>query len=340
MDTLQGPAGLVSEVVQVLELASAFYRDLFQERQVEEAAMESFLGCLSPRLANAEHLLLERPLSVDELGSAMLSLKCGSAPGGDGLPIEFYRTFWHLVGPILVDVFNESLAVGQLPASMRTGLVTLIHKKGPREDLANWRPITVLSADYKVLAKVLTRRLGDVLGTVVLPEQTCGVRRQSGSLSLGLVRDVMAWVEQRGLPLAILSLDQEKAFDRVSRRFLFGVLQRLNFGPLFVRWVRLLYTEAVSRIKVGGHLSPSIAQAGGVRQGCPLSPFLYILAIEPLLSRLRQDPLVQGVHLPGGEGLHATVSAYADDVTVFVTTDASFPAINVALEEFGRASGA
>ncbi|KAK3554660.1 hypothetical protein QTP70_032688 [Hemibagrus guttatus] len=101
------------------------------------------------------------------------------------------------------------------------------------------------------------------MATVVHPDQTCGV------------------------PLALLSLDQEKAFDRVSHKFLFTLLERMGFGPDFSATVRLLYAGAVSRVVINRYLSELIVQRGGIRQGCPISPLLYVLFLEPLVKRLR-----------------------------------------------------
>ncbi len=92
---------------------------------------------------------LEKEVTLKEVEVAIKSLKKGTSPGGDGLPAEFYQAFLPLVGPELVAVYQESLEGGKLPLSMRIGLVTLLHKKNSKEDLANWRPITLLNTDYK-----------------------------------------------------------------------------------------------------------------------------------------------------------------------------------------------
>lgn len=151
---------------------------------------------------------------------------------------------------------------------------------------------------------------------LVHPDQTCGVPGRMCSMNLALIRDVLAWAEQRQIPLALLSLDQEKAFDRVSHSFLFAVLERMGFGPNFITMVRLLYAGAVSKVMINGHHSGQIEQRGGVRQGSPLSPMLYVLYLEPVVERLRQDPAFQGLHIPGAGGDRARVSVYDDDVTL------------------------
>ncbi len=338
MEGLQGREGVVSDVEGMLRVAASFYRELFSGKGCVDPAAGGFLEGLTAVLKEKESLGLEGPLSLQEVESALFSLKKGTAPGGDGLPVEFYRAFWPLVGVELVEVYQESLGKGELPPTMRTGLVTLLYKKGKKEDLANWRPITLLTTDYKVLAKVITERLKSVVGLVVHPDQTCGVPGRSGSWNLALVRDSISWVEQRQLPLGILSLDQEKAFDRVSHAFLMSVLERLKFGPLFRAWIRLLYTRVKSRIGVNGFYSELVEQRGGVRQGCPLSPLLYILSLEPLVVALRSAPALTGLHLPGGRGVSAKVVAYADDMTLFLTSEQDFVVADRILQEFCKVS--
>lgn len=340
MEGLQGREGVVSNVEGMLRVAASFYGELFSGKGCVDPAAGGFLEGLTDVLKEKESLGLEGPLSLQEVESALFSLKKGTAPGGDGLPVEFYRAFWPLVGVELVEVYQESLGKGELPLTMRTGLVTLLYKKGKKEDLANWRPITLLTTDYKVLAKVITERLKSVVGLVVHPDQTCGVPGRSGSWNLALVRDIISWVEQRQLSLGILSLDQEKAFDRVSHAFLMSVLEQLRFGPIFRAWIRLLYTRVKSRIGVNGFYSELVEQQGGVRQGCPLSPLLYILSLEPLMAALRSAPALTGVHLPGGRGVSAKVAAYADDMTLFLTSEQDFVVADRILQEFCKVSGA
>ncbi len=156
MEGLQGREGVVSDVEGMLRVAASFYRELFSGKGCVDPAAGGFLEGLTAVLKEKESLGLEGPLSLQEVESALFSLKKGTAPGGDGLPVEFYRAFWPLVGVELVEVYQESLGKGELPPTMRTGLVTLLYKKGKKEDLANWRPITLLTTDYKVLAKVIT----------------------------------------------------------------------------------------------------------------------------------------------------------------------------------------
>lgn len=238
-----------------------------------------------------------------------------------------------------MEVYKEIFKRKELSESMKTGIIHLIYKKGDKRDIRNWRPITLLCVDYKILSKVLTNRLKEVMGVVVSEDQTCGVRGRTGTYNLSLIRDLISWAEDRDLALGILSLDQEKAFDRVNHKFLFKVLKKMNFGDNFVAWVKVLYNNVCSKVKINGTLGASVKQKGGVRQGCPLSPLLYVLFIEPLAEMLRQEKGIEGVHIPGGGGERAKVAQYADDTTVFFTTDRDLDKIVEVLGLYCEATG-
>ncbi|CAM2118270.1 unnamed protein product [Caretta caretta] len=213
------------------------------------------------------------------------------SPGMDGLTVEFYSVFWDVLGPDLVIVGPESLQTGVLPLSCRRAVLALLPKKGDRRDLRNWRPISLLSTDYRVVAKAILLRLGSVLADVVHPDQTYTVPGRTIFDNLYLVRDLLELGRRDGLLFALLCLDQEKAFDRVDHRYLLGTLRAFGFRPQFVGFLQ------------------------GVRQGCPLSGQQYALAIEPFLRLLHQR--LTGLVLRELE-LRLVLSAYADDVLLVV----------------------
>ena len=137
---------------------------------------------------------------------------------------------------------------------------------------------------------------------------------------------------------AFVSLDQSKAFDRVDHHFLFSVLEAFGFGPSFIKWVKLLYSNISSLVVANGFISDEFSILRGVRQGCGMSPLLYVLSIEPFAAQIRCDPHICGLHLPGS-GVEAKILQYADDTTCIVTTKASIQKVFLVAELFGEASG-
>ncbi|CAM2116433.1 unnamed protein product [Caretta caretta] len=121
------------------------------------------------------------------------------SPGMDGLTVEFYRAFWDILGPDLVTVWAESLQSGVLPLSCRRAVLALLPKKGDLRDLRNWRPVSLLSTDYKIVAKAISLRLGSVMTDVIHPDQTYTVLGRSIFDNLFLVRDLLELGRRDGL---------------------------------------------------------------------------------------------------------------------------------------------
>ena len=131
-------------------------------------------------------------------------------------------------------------------------------KRGDIKDLKNWRPISLLNVDYKIISKVLTTRLSHVLGSVVSSDQTCSVPDRSISSNVVLLHDVFSYIEGTDEATILISLDQEKAFDRVDRSFLYDLLSHLGFGPNFRKWVSTLYKGAFMQIILNGWLTDKV----------------------------------------------------------------------------------
>ncbi|KAJ8405658.1 hypothetical protein AAFF_G00316380 [Aldrovandia affinis] len=262
--------GTLAEGPAMLAVAESYYAEVFRRWACDPAAEAYLLDCISARLGGEEAWSTEADVTLEE------------GPSGEGA----------------------------LSASMQKGPLVLLYKGGDRTELGNWRPLTLLTTDWKVLAKVATTRLRRVMSGLVSQDQTCGVLGRSCSWNLILLQDVLDWVEECKL----------SAFDLVQHGFLFAVLDRMCFGPRFTGWVRTLYAGAYSCVQVNGFLGRAVEQAGGVRQGCPLSPLLYVLFMEPFAGLVHRDPGVNGVRLPGAVGEVLKIQQYADDTTLFVSS--------------------
>ncbi|KAL6481312.1 hypothetical protein MHYP_G00093920 [Metynnis hypsauchen] len=329
-----------SDPARMMGIAHIFYSNLFSNRGTDREIGEHFLSFLETSLPSAARDSLETSFSLGELTEVLGKMNRRKVPGLDGLPVEFYSTFWDVLGPEIVEVAEDVHRQGRLTESMRSGVLSLLYKKGDPKDLANWRPLTMLCVDLKIFAKALTERLKKTMSLLVHSDQTCGVPGRSATWNLHLIRDAISWAGDRNVPLALVSLDQEKAFDRVDHSFLEKVLMTLGFGPNFLRWLKTFYTEVGSRVSINGHLSDLVPQESGVRQGCPLSPLLYALYIEPLAAAIRAHPGIDGLPIPGGGGKVVKLAQYADDTTLFVRSDQSLRLALDMVQAFGKASGA
>ena len=171
-------------------------------------------------------------------------------------------------------------------------------------------------------------------------DQTCSVPGRSISSNLFLLSDMLDYIEPTNEPGILISLDQEKAFDRVNRSFLMYLLCHFGFGPSFCNWISTLYNGAYMRILVNDFLSGSVLLQQGVRQGDALSPMLYIMCVEVLACKIRSSSHIEGFLLPGAGGVQFRLWQCADDTTVFVKTMSSLYALfeTITLYEKGTAA--
>ena len=254
-----------------------------------------------------------------------------------------------MVGEELAGALNAAYSTGRLSATMREGRIVLLHKKDDRADLGNYRPITLLNCGYKLLAKALALRLGAALASVIGPQQTAFVPSRSITDNildhLAVVEDcetrLAAGEDPSTCSAAIAFIDFHKAYDSLSRPWLFRVLSHVGFGPRLQHWVRVMYTACTCRVAYNNFLSPAFPVDSGVRQGCPLSPALFVLAVEPLaayLQSLQAQGRIRPHRLAGGAAV-PTVAQHADDHTVVAADGGSMGEALQGVSGFEAASG-
>ena len=331
---------LVIDKDGLCNLLRSFYLDLFTAVPCDSSARAELLSHISSVLPFDNSEACEGLLSQGECFAALQGMARGKAPGCDGLPMEFYLKFWDVLGNDLVLVLNSAFRLGSLSRSQRRGIITLAFQKGDRLDPKNWRPITLLNADYKIASRSIAARLLKVIHLIVSKDQTCGVPGRFIGENVAFLRDVVDFCTFSGVPAALLSLDQEKAFDRVDWSFLRSTLYAFGFGQSFIGWVDLFYNNSCSAVNVNGYVSSFFSLSRGVRQGCPLSPILYILVAEVLACNIRAHNSISGLRLPHAPVPLSCVSAYADDTTLVVTSTSAIIAVFDVFSLYERGSGA
>ena len=323
----------------ILELCKEFYQNLYKAENIDDSLVKYFLEDI-PKLNEMDKNICEGLITYDECISAIKEMKDGKSPGIDGLPAEFYKIYFPLFGNSYVKMINTSFKDGLLSLTQRHGIITLICKNVEKSEyINNWRPISLLNVDYKIISKVLSKRLKLVLDKIISIDQTCSVPGRSIIDNNHLIRNIREYVEQKNIGCAFISLDQSKAFDRVSHEYLFKVLEAFGFGQQFIQWVKLLYSQIYSSIIVNGFFSEKFKIERSVRQGCSLSPMLYVLCIEPFAQKIRLDKYIKGLQLPGSL-IECKISQYADDTNCIVTSKESIRKIFVLSELYSLASGA
>ena len=275
-------------------------------------------------------------ITIDEIKWAISDMENNKAPGPDGIAKEFYAQYWDIVKVELVEIFNNSLFFGTLCKTWKEVIVKLIYKKGDSNVLGNWRPISLTNVDYKIFMKILARRLKSKFENLILNSQKCGLPNRNIA---DLLRNINAAYEYslgKKLPLLILSLDQEKAFDMVSHSFLFKILHIFRIKANYIQIIRNLYTEAKARIMINGKLSKEVELKRGLKQGCPLSMLLYAVIADPLARKIECDPIIKPIKIGN---IYVKTQQYADDMNILTTDTPSIRRTFMILDKFKRATG-
>lgn len=204
--------------------------------------------------------------------------------------------------------------------------------------MMDFRPLSMLNIDFKILSRALATRLLPHMQRLVHADQNSFIPSRSTSNNLRLLYNVMFHKDLSNYPEAVvMSIDLEKAFDSLSWGFLLATMERMQMGEGWLNWVHLLYEEPRARVRTGTTVSPSYNMCRGTRQGCPLSPLLFALAMEPLAERIRREGGRLGIKLD--ESTHI-ISLYADDVLLYLRNGAvGIQEMLRILEEFEELSG-
>ena len=313
---LQTDNGVITNEKMILEEERLFYKKLYSAKEISHDLLKSLENLHIPHISKAQNDILTKNITEEECFEAICSFPNDKTPGSDGLPAEFYKTFWPEIKTLVCSVYSECFKNGVLSPSMRRGIITLLPKKDKDQlFLKNWRPISLLNTDYKILTKVLASRLKKVLPHIINEDQSGFISGRYIGENTRLFIDVLNYCRINETPGIALSIDFEKAFDKVEWDFLYFVMQKFGFNEDFIRWIRVLYTDIEGCVINNGFSSNVFPIECGVRQGCPLSPYLFILAVEILAIMIRQDTFLKGLNI---ERLELRICQYADDTVLFL----------------------
>lgn len=317
-----------------------FYSNLYKSETIlDKAHCILWLEELNlPRLKVEDSAALDKPITLDDLKEAVQSMQKGKSPGLDGIPPEFYITFWDQLGPFLLDMIQSSIERGELSRDVNTALISLLLKKDKDPcDCSSYRPLSLLNSDLKIFAKLLAQRLEAFMPSLINHDQTGFIKTRMASDNVRRLLHIVEAAESYDTPMSLLSLDAMKAFDRLEWPFLWSVLEVMGFGQSFIGMIRVLYSNPSARVLTGRTFSSLFPVSRSSRQGCPLSPSLFVLSLEPLAQAIRQSQSISPI------SLHNTrhhLSLFADDIMVFLENPPqSIPNLLSICENYGKMSG-
>lgn len=316
-----------------------FYSKLYSSK-FSKTDCESFLENIAqyiPKIDDNYRDVCDDPLTITELDAVIGRLAPNKSPGSDGLTGNFYKHFWMDIKELLYNVFLEILETGSLPTTMRHGIIISIPKpnKDPRV-VDNRRPITLRNSDYKLLTYIFALRLQSGLSSIIAESQSGFMKGRSIHNNIRLVMDLIEYsdlIQDNGF---IFFLDFYKAFDSVEHPFILAVLEHFGFGLKFRKLISGLYENINSCVLLSKGSTPSFNVDVGIPQGCPISPYLFLLVTEILSIYIKKSDDIQKLNVFGTE---IVISQLADDTTLFLKNEQQIPKAIEKIEKFSKASG-
>ena len=332
---------LLTNQDEILNRGKEFYGNLYKSVEPDLNHITEYIQTLEieEKLSEEDKNHCEGLLTEDEYKSAVFKMKKNKSPGSDGLTAEFYQTFWSDLKNLVLQSLNTAYESGKLSKSQRKSYLSLMYKKNDPYDISNWRPISLLNVDYKIAAHILANRIKTILPKIIHSDQNGFIKGRNINYNIRLIQDIIDYSNNHNLKGLILFVDFAKAFDTVEWEYMFTVLKQFNFGNSFIHWVHTLYYDNEFSISNNGWISSPTKISRGIKQGCPLSSLLFVITVETMAIKIRQEESLKGIKLSVHHKYQFKISQLADDTTLFLKSKEDVTkALNI-IEIFGSLSG-
>ena len=313
-----------------------------QDPTTEDITVDALQDLLTYRCSRDNSACLVRPVTAAEIQQALRSLPNDKVSGPDGFTKEFFIAAWPVIGRDFIVAIQSFFIFGFMPTGVNATILSLIPKTTTAQTMKDYRPIACCNLLYKVISKVLANRLKIIFPAAVEANQ-CAFITECLLLENVLLASelVTGYHKTTNKEKCAIKFDISKAFDTVKWSFITSVLQAMGLPPQFIQWIRLCISTAVFSVVVNGSLEGFFTSARGIRQGCSLSPYLYVI-LNNVLSKFLNKAAEAGefAYHPQCQGVKLTHLSFADDILVFTNgTSESLLGIMEVMRRFAAMSG-
>jgi hypothetical protein len=314
---------LSSEATDIKEHIVQFYTQLFTESCSRRPIPD---GLSFQSIESEEGLWLERDFEESEVLEVIKELQGDKAPGPDGFTMGFVQTCWEVIKEDIMAVFKDFHTKGRFQKSFNATFIALIPKKARAEELKDYRPISLVGIVYKLISKVLANRKKNVLEKIISKSQNAYIEGRQILDSVLIANECIDSPLKSGEPGLLCKLDLEKAYDHVNWEFLLFILQRCGFGEKWRNWIAFCISTVRYSVLINGEPLGFFSSSRGIRQGDPLSPFLFVIVMEApsrMMEAIEASGLVAGfsVGSRNNPGLSVSHLLFADDTLILCGAD-------------------
>ncbi|XP_071719506.1 uncharacterized protein [Rutidosis leptorrhynchoides] len=264
---------------------------------------------------------IEAPFSEAEVRKAVWDCGDDKAPGPDGFSIRFIKHFWDLLKEDVIKFVNCFHASGYIPNGCNSSFFTMLPKVDSPLLVKDYRPISLIGIQYKILAKILASRLSLVIDSVISNNQSAFVKGRQILDGPLIINELVDWCKRKKKQAMLLKVDFEKAFDSISWEYLISMLGFLGFGKRWILWIKGCLMSSRASVLVNGSPSEEFHIGRGLRQGDPLSPFLFIICMEGLHAAIMDSMhlnFFKGVQVGCGPNAQVVSHCFFADDALFV----------------------
>ncbi|KAL0005698.1 hypothetical protein SO802_013259 [Lithocarpus litseifolius] len=334
----------ITEERAVMEHFRIGFHSLYTTDQESVSWNPTYLNQWHVQLSEEEKQSLDAMVSTEEIKEALWSMKPYKAPGPDGLHAGFFQRFWLIVGDSVRKEVKKVFIDRKIPEYLNNTHIVLIPKIQGLETIGNYRPISLCNSVYKIITKIIVARIRPHLDTLVSPYQTAFVPGRKGVDNAIIAQELIHTIGKAkgNKGYMAIKIDLEKAYDRIEWSFIREMLNLFNFSENLIKLIMSCVTSvSTSLLFNGGSLDPFLP-SGGIRQGDPLSPYLFILCME-FLGQLIEGKCAAKLWTPvkaSRSGPAFSHLFFADDLVLFASANSeNCAAISSALQEFCAKSG-
>eukprot|EP00253_Pinus_taeda_P018287 PITA_18287 len=315
----------VSSFPELSGLGKRHFQNIFTDQGEATIAevfstVQSFPGFIEEDEAKDLTILVTK----EEIEAAMKLMGKDKSPGPDGWTIELFLHFYEQIGAEITEVVEESRLKGVIYRPFNSTFIALIPKKDDPESFEDFRPISLCNCIYKIISKVIALRIAPILSRNISMEQFGFLDGRQIHEAIGVAQEVIHSVKMKKNKGFFLKIDLSKAYDRISWLYLRMLLTHVGFSYPFVSWIMGCITNVNFAVLVNGVASSFFNSQRGLKQGCPLSPLLFLLVVEGLsrlIHKARREEKVKGIEV--AINLYITHLLFVDDILIFTNGNCS-----------------